>query len=89
MDVRARDPACGGSVEGGPLTRSGVRKGIMGDLMSGLVLEGICQVERGETAAQSWRVAIAEVQPGGRGLFGRGVHKQECGRQRQVAFCLV
>lgn len=62
-DVRARDPACGGSVEGGPLTRSGVRKGIMGDLMSGLVLEGICQVERGETAAQSWRVAIAEVQP--------------------------
>ena len=35
----------------------------MGDLMSGLVLEGICQVERGETAAESWRVAIAEVQP--------------------------
>lgn len=63
MDVRARDPGCGGNVEGGPLTWSGVRKGIMGDLMSGLVLEGVCRVERGETAAQTWRVAIAEVQP--------------------------
>lgn len=26
MDLRARDPGCGGSVEDGPLTWSGVRK---------------------------------------------------------------
>lgn len=98
MNIRARDPGCGGSVEGGSLTRSGVRKGIVCDLMSGLVLQGVCQVERGETAAQTWRVAIAEVQPEeagvclGGGFINRSVvdkdrwHLSSVGRVQKALF---